>query len=272
MSQHGDLGGTAGRWREVHGVESSWAGLLDMLDLDLHAPHYPPLRRVGAGDLLRHLQLRTGSPDSVRQVGWPCWTFSSSGAVMPWCTGAGSTPPLTPRPATKRQCKASGVERGAELATLNTFNIAANDYNVAPCVAARTVCPVTVFAFTSPRVGSSGFKKQFDAIPELRLLRACNAYNVVVRASTRSCMELAIDTGKSRALPEEPGHEQTWHNLEVYLRLRGYAGCVGGGFELATARDAALVNKAYDALRNSNRVVGAVAEQGNGGGSGQNGE
>ncbi|KAG2617374.1 hypothetical protein PVAP13_3NG180427 [Panicum virgatum] len=177
----------------------------------------------------------------------------------------------------------AGHSLGAALATLNAFDIAANGYNVAAPAAAA--CPVAAFAFASPRVGGSAFKKRFHSTPELRLL--CHSpvdlnqdgslhpprperpghrarYPAVFYHDVGA--ELAIDTEASPYL-RSPGHERTWHNLEV--SLHDVAGARGGGFELAVARDVALVNKAYDALRPAGRARGAArvvgpAQQGHG--------
>ncbi|KAF8716142.1 hypothetical protein HU200_026417 [Digitaria exilis] len=335
MSQHGGLGDTARRWRELHG-EGGWDGLLDPLDLDLrrtvlrygemaqatydafnheaisphaglcrfararffdrvrlpgHAAAYRVTRFLYATSsvavpdafLLRSVS-REGQRRESNWIGFVAVATDDGKAAlgrrdvvvawrgtvraMEWADDLDFAMALSEVRRLVDTYKdeelsitVTGHSLGAALATLNAFDIAANGYNVAPAAAAMAACPVTAFAFASPRVGGSGFKKRFDAIPGLRLLRVRNARDVVPNYPAVFYhdvgAELAVDTEASPYL-RKPGHERTWHNLEVYLHgvagARGGGGGVGASFELAVARDVALVNKAYDVLRDEHGV------------------
>ncbi|AQK92332.1 Phospholipase A1-IIgamma [Zea mays] len=332
MSQHGGLGDTARRWRELHGGDNSWTGLLDPLDLDLRrtvlrygemaqatydafnceraSPHAGLSRFARARFFDRARLPAHAAAYRVTRFLYATSSVAVPAAFMLW-RWSGPTPddlefPMVPTegrlgdgdacdamvhrgwlsmytsadPASSHNqdsardqalgevrrlvdaykdeelsVTVTGHSLGAALATLNAFDIAANGYNVA--ATATAACPVTAFAFASPRVGGAGFRKRFDAVPGLRLLRVRNARDVVPKYPAVFYhdvgAELAVDTGESPYL-RSPGRERTCHNLEVYLH--GVAGTRGarGGFELAVARDVALVNKAHDALRDDHGV------------------
>ncbi|MCD7448569.1 hypothetical protein HAX54_044173 [Datura stramonium] len=146
----------------------------------------------------------------------------------------------------------SGHSLGSSLSTLCAVDIVVNQIN--------KEFPVTAFLFASPRLGEANFKKAYENLKNLQILRIRNASDPVPKIPDRGQVEgsaadwrvyedvgfeLPIDTTKSEYLKKDING----HILEVYLH--GIAGTQGpkGEFKLEINRDIALVNKETDLLK-----------------------
>lgn len=142
----------------------------------------------------------------------------------------------------------TGHSLGGALSIINAVDIVANGFNISK-EQPKKECPVTTFAFASPRVGNSSFAKIFSEQKDLRALLINNESDIVPKSLiigySKVGEELEIDTEKSMYLRSDISS----HNMEAYLH--GIAGTQGskGGFKLEVNRDIALVNKNIKGLK-----------------------
>jgi len=147
----------------------------------------------------------------------------------------------------------TGHSLGGALATISSVDIVANKFNI-PKGKPHKACPVTTFAFGSPRVGNSYFQKIFSDHKDLSALFVRNENDIVPKSLTffyyKVGEELEIDTEESKYLKSGVSA----HNMEVYLH--GIAGTQGskGGFNLEVNRDIALLNKSNDGLKDEYHI------------------
>ncbi|XVF25672.1 hypothetical protein REPUB_Repub13aG0233800 [Reevesia pubescens] len=150
----------------------------------------------------------------------------------------------------------TGHSLGSALATLNAMDIVFNGYNK-PTGNSDKSFMVTAFPAASPRVGNSEFKKIFDGLNDLHLLRIVNSTDPVPNLPISfdyvhvGSEELEIDTTKSTYLKSNANP----HNLDVYSH--GVAGVQENGeFKLEEELDFdnAVVNKHGDCLLDEAKI------------------
>ncbi|KAJ6411112.1 hypothetical protein OIU84_007797 [Salix udensis] len=150
----------------------------------------------------------------------------------------------------------AGYSLGAALATLNGMDIVANGWNKP--TGSDKGCPVTVFAYASPRVGDQGFQDVFNGLTnDLHVLRIKNSNDRIPRLPSDWLgyrdvgEELEIDSSKSPSI-KCPTAEP--HQLELYLHtIAGYQG-KEEEFQLVVDRDISLLNKSLDLLADKYKI------------------
>lgn len=144
-----------------------------------------------------------------------------------------------------------GHSLGAALAILSGFDIVQSGLTSVP---GKPNIPVTAFVVGCPGVGNAAFKKRFEALPALRVLRIVNVVDLIPHYPGKLLMtehvgsQLEIDTRKSPFLKDSK-NPSDWHNLQAQLHI--VAGWQGKDKPLKFEgnRSVALVNKSCDFLK-----------------------